>query len=95
MTKQEKYLFDVRNLLNRNVVDKPCYRLKFEGKYIATPKGKSVWNNIGSAKNAVNLHYGDYIWYTYCNAHNIIGDIKSKDLIAELFKDGIIQIVEI
>lgn len=40
----------------RRKTQKPC-RIKWNGKFIRTTSGKTVWNSIGAAKNALNLEF--------------------------------------
>lgn len=40
----------------RRKTQKPC-RIKWNGKFIRTTSGKTVWNSIGAAKNALMLEF--------------------------------------
>lgn len=40
----------------RRKTQKPC-RIKWNGKFVRTTSGKTVWNSIGAAKNALRLQF--------------------------------------
>lgn len=43
----------------RNYKEPKPVRVKIDNEYFITPKGKTVWNGIGPAKNALRIHLLD------------------------------------
>lgn len=44
---------------------KTSYRIKFNGQFIRTSSGKTVWTTISAAKNAFNHHCSGYLGLFY------------------------------
>jgi hypothetical protein len=73
-----------------HVKTKP-FRIKFNGKFITTTSGKTVWRNIGFAKLALLNHFQTS--GTICNF--ISGYSHCKQIIKELTELGLIEYVEV
>jgi hypothetical protein len=65
-------IFNARIEQNRIDIPKAIKKVtplmvKIDGQFFITPKGKMVWNSVGSAKNAIRAHILDnysYVMYT-------------------------------
>jgi hypothetical protein len=88
----KKLLADIEESFNHGLAQKgktkPC-RIKFNGKFITTLSGKTVWRNITFAKSALLNHFRSAIEIQVDNYYT-----DYKQIIEELEKTGIIQYVE-
>lgn len=72
----------------RNIRKIKPHRVKFNGKFITTQSGKTVWNNIGAAKNAIRLHltYEEEILNKMFDPNGSSSYYTSRDIITEVMK---------
>lgn len=79
-----------KNKSPKTVKTRPC-RIMFNGSYITTNSGKTVWRNKGFAKSALLNHLQ--------SSHDVCGLVGGysviKNLRDELEKAGLIQYVEV
>ena len=81
------------------VKTRPC-RIKFNGKFITTTSKKTVWRNIGFAKNALLNHFQqDYTLRELAGilseGNPVNGHRRCKELIRELEIRNLIEYVEV
>lgn len=71
----------------KSVKTKPC-RIKFNGRFVVLASKKTIWRNVGFAKNALSAHLQSFTsahgWKYY----------QCKDLRKELEDQGVVEYVE-
>lgn len=80
------------------VKTKPC-RVKFEGQFITTESGKTVWRNIGFAKSAMLNHLNSQLAISVylqkiLGTPYVYGKIV-KEMLRELERAGVVEYVEV
>lgn len=74
---------------------KTVWRIKINGKYVATMSGKTVWKRIGDAKNAVHNHIEAWFGCMCSFGQREYKLDSSHNYLDAMTKSGVLEFVEL